>query len=255
MFTLRVLIDKVPKREFLKIKTWDEFMRRWGAVPSEQEAVGLLYAGTSIGIDKEKVVFYLAQTESSSQSVAFAAQQIVVKDFLGAWACSCRWDEDAFEVHHAFLSFLQKTRSALVSPPYPRFISRYLLSLYEQWPIADANSQSRGWDWWERHSPPLAELLVRALVLWGMGYVLGKPPLRLDAIPVLKKVFKEMKLDFTSVIVRLSGDGEPISDFVSSDSKHLALERAAFALLRLEYELDGVHARSDQARIHGFTTF
>jgi len=45
---LRTEEQRELDREFTQIETWKEFLERWQAIGTEQEAVGLFYAGAAV---------------------------------------------------------------------------------------------------------------------------------------------------------------------------------------------------------------
>lgn len=252
---LRSTDDRDLARTFSRIETWEEFLKRWEAIDTEQEAVGLLHAGTSLlsgSSDHRKshssaelarrTRFYLQWSEHTNDTIATIAQQLVVK----------KWLEDAghrvnrmelTELHHELLTFLGTRRPALTKPPYPRFIATYLTKVFEPWNLSPKLPDEKGK--LALALRPLGEVLVCALCAWGLAPLLahggGDFP---EKIALLERYFKGNQLDAEHTLMDICNYGPPPADFSAEITGEDALTRAGHALLKLRYW----HAWSSEKR-------
>lgn len=263
---LREQDERDLDRKFTRIETWDEFLARWQVVDTEQEAVGLLYTGTTIQPvrkyvhdDVEKVSlwvnFYLKWTAHENEAVACTAQQLVIKHWLRATPLEAKF----VNTHHMLLSFLvevaeeqsEAMRPAFASPPvlfrppYPRFVSEYLLKVYEVWCREDKYNP-------EHHQAllGLTEPFSAALCSWGLAYVLARDYNGKKTMWAIERFLAQRKYDSGSVFFKLSGHGNPIADLSSSNAQDEVNERAALALLKMQYWFGpGVQEKFDRTAI------
>gem|GEM_PF-2584904 len=253
-------------RKFTKIETWEEFLQRWNAINTEQEAIGLLHAGPALvvkGISapesdriNEGVKFYLLVGAHENKAVSLAAQQIVIK----CWLKKARTTAEYVDVHRALLEFLVlagqqqaeivkqpfNPQSPLLEPPYPRFVSEYLLKVYEVW--HHAHRQERDYEAFQ----VLTDSLALAACVWGVSYVFARDGNGWKTMPVIEAFLKHRGYDLGKALMSLSGYGEPLAKLSSPSAQEDANKRAALALLKMRYwSGEGVHESFDRSRLAG----
>jgi len=243
------------QRTFTTIESWDEFLERWEDIDTVQEAIGLLYAGATIfpfdnrtrcspaeQEDKEllnRMEFYREISDQSNKQIAEVAEQVLVKGLLDKILIIGRIK--SFCAVISALEFLEKPRESLRYPPYPRFVSQFLVSIHELWSVGVNPEYVRGVD--HQNLQPHTRVIVRTLCAWGLGYLLGCNVKR-KAIPFLKEYLDEVAPKAVKdVFMNLSGHGEPPTRLDSEN----AIRGAACSLLKLQYWIgDGVNAKYDR---------
>lgn len=235
-------------RKFVPIETWEEFLVRWKAIDTEQEAVGLLYAGARIPISPKyparseemeiRVRFYIQWSGyKDSNEIADIAKQVIVKHLLLRVGFMC----EHVETYKLLIEFLQKRHKALLRPPYPRFISQYLLPLFNICRSGTGPYYTHGLEYKIMHG--LIESVARALLVWGLGYKLAEHGTA-ECIEVIEEFLRERKCDAGHSLMDISGYGEPIADLSGFGQEEEINKRAALALLKLRYWVGrGVHEK------------
>lgn len=251
---LREEEERELDRRFGSIETWDEFLTRWRAIDTEQEAVGLLYAGARIPISPTRPTrfeevrirarFYIQWSNHENKLVADTAKQVIVKHWLSR-ARNLFWLE-YLDTHKLLIEFLQKRHEALLVPPYPRFISVYLLPLFVICRDGSGPYYTRGREYEVMHG--LIESVARTLLVWGLGYKLAECGTA-ECIEVIEEFLRERKCDAGHSLMNISGHGEPIADLYSLCKEEEINQRAALALLKLRYWVgEGVHEKFARLR-------
>jgi len=249
---------KELERTFNRIENWEGFLKKWEEIDTEQEAIGLLYAGANIPSDnvfklkeegeelERRVKFCLQEADyKNSKIVATTAEQVIVKQWLKQLTPFqlCGYYQGYLNANVMVLRFLQNPRESLTSEPYPRFVSKYLLPLYEIWHHGSAPDYQKGKDFQVFQN--YTELIVRVFCAWGLAYVLAQDGLRPEIIPMIKKFLDEKHYDVHDVFMGLSGYGDPPNNLDRKDILH----RAACAYLKLMYWVgDGVVAKFDRLK-------
>jgi len=255
---LRSKEDRDLDRTFGKIETWEEFLKRWEEIDTEQEAIGLLYAAATIpplnddhGFSleekgraaEERIKFYLRVANyKNNKEIATVAEQTIIKQMLKK--IGPPW----YRVYHQgylnanviVLEFLQNPSEALNGEPYPKFVSRYLLPLYEVWRHGSRPDYHKSKEYllFRRYT----ELIIRSLCAWGLAYVLASDG-DAERIPIIKKFLDEKEYDVNEVFMGLSGYGVPPNNLTEKN----VLYTAACAYLKLQYwSGDGVRAKFDR---------
>ncbi len=244
---LRKPEERELDRTFERIETREEFLTRWNTIDTEQEAVGLLYGGTSVfpfdlgeadhHAEKQaeiesRIGFYLRVADyKNSGAVAETAQQLIVKYWLrrlGRWSLGNY--PTYLKAHVSVLNFLKEPRASILKPPYPRFVSEYLLNVNEEWRYGSPPQYQRGfgYSFLQHHT----ELIVKVLCVWGLAYILpGTSTIRL-----IGQFLKENNYDpkqILAVLADLPGKCEPLSDLSSEWAKDTICARAARAYLQM----------------------
>jgi len=253
---LRTKEQRELDREFTQIETWEEFLGRWRAVSTEQEAVGLLYTGTTVSWQdrsrcpyptfeevETRVNFYLRWANHKNTAIQTTAQQLLIKH----WLRKVHMQAVFVEIHRNLLNFLAhlaedqteilkspfKPDAPLLKPPYPRFVSEYLLKMYEVWHHAYQQERDHA------AFQALTEPLVVASCFWGVSYLFARDGNGKSAIPIIEKFLKSREYEPGNVFMKLSGYGDPLADLSCSWAQEEAKERAALALLKMRYWFAG----------------
>lgn len=231
------------ERRFPPLRDWPHFLERWEAVDTEEEAIGLLYAGASIGTNfllspemqhhaaGERVDFYLHWAEHDERRIRLTAQQVIVKGLLKGGAIPVR--ADTVPAHRALLGFLREPRSALRLPPYPRFAANYILGILNFWEKPRTASDA------EVHAAlrvlPADEVLW-PVMSWGHGWTLALHGERAgDITPVIERFLLHHCYDWETFF-RRGRDSSDIIEDLSQPEVHLRLcDRAAWSLLKLRF--------------------
>lgn len=247
---LRDAEERELDRTFTKIETWEEFLSRWAAIDTEQEAVGLLYAGTTIPpfntmsdpTDRgeksrqiqQRVQFYIHQSRQKNSVVSTVAQQLIVKHWLGYLILWYADLEGYFNAHRRALEFLGVPRDQLRESPYPRFVTTYLLGVYEHWSHGSHPDYRRGKAHHRLQS--LTKPLIRAMCVWGLGFKLGisgdRQHLELEEIQAF---LQERNFNIGAVLSNLAAYGVPPTRLRDEQAN----EGGAQAYLRILYRAGG----------------
>ncbi len=164
------------------------------------------------------------------------------------------------DTHRALLSFLVEVaekqsevmqfafapRPVLFQPPYPRFVSEYLLKMYEVW-CRQGRYQSL-----KDHQAflDLTEFFTLALCCWGLAYVLARDGEGKKTMPAIERFLVKKGYEPGKVFFKLSGYGDPIADLSHSNTQDEVNERAALALLKMRYWFGpGVQEKLDRSAI------
>ena len=239
-------------RKFVRIETWDEFLGRWRAIDTEEEAVGLLYAGTKIQPAKRyvhddmeaiplRVDFYLRWAIHENETVRMASRQLIIKHWLRATPLEAQF----VETHQVLLGFLAKVAEEqclilkeafsaeppLFQPPYPRFVSQYLLGMHKVWHHREHELSDRD----HKAFQCLTEPMVKAMCWWGLSYVLSADYRGKETMSAIEGFLERRGYDPGEVLLKISGYGDPISDLSSHSAQDEVKERAAKALLKMRY--------------------
>ncbi len=244
---LREEEERELDRQFGSIETWEDFLTRWKAIDTEQEAIGLLYSGARIPISPEyparfeeieiRVRFYLQWSNHENQEIANTAKQVIVKHLF---ARVHLWYGQV-ETHKLLIEFLQKRDEALLRPPYPRFISQYLLPLFNVCRDGTGPDYTSGREYKVMHE--FIKPVARALLIWGLGYKLAEHG-TVECIEVIEEFLRERKHEIGHNLMNISGYGEPIADLSGLGQEEEINKRAALALLKLRYWVgEGVHEK------------
>lgn len=251
--------EKRLDRKFAKIETWEDFLEVWDEVDTEEEAGGLLYAGTkvpyqnrygSVAEIRERVEFYLLWAGHEDDTVSAIAQQLLIKH----WLREARMEEEFWEVHRCLLGFLVQTagmvssalekyfftasshsdkRFELFGPPYPRFVTKYLAEVYDVWHHAHEHEQAHA------AFQVLTEDLVNAACWWGVSYMFAVDGDGKSTIPIIEQFLEKRGYDPRDVLLTLSGHGEPLPDLAFPGAQDQVKERAALAFLKMKYWFGG----------------
>lgn len=251
---LRTEEERELDRTFTCIETWEEFLTRWRAIGTEEEAAGLLYAGTKVAAHThlhvsstlplaqqmvmlaEQARFYVRWASHANQVIAQTAQQLLVKYWMKVAA---GWlGHDSFIFQQPLLEFLQRCWPGLSGPPYPRFVASYLLAVHKEWhqaPPADPSRTSQGRLRYELRQS--TESVVRALLVWGLGYEFGHDlDLGREIRPHIERFLAENGYEAADALREVTYHLEPLSHCPDSrEAKQTASVRAALALLQLQY--------------------
>lgn len=243
----------VVERKFSRIETWEEFLTKWEAVETEEEAVGLLYGGANVfpfgpdkGFDidskgdivKERIAFYLDCARCSNETIATVAQQIIIKSWLKRVIVSwVGYFSGYLEATNMVLEFLQNPSEAILKPPYPRFVAEWLLPLHEEWRYGTHSTYRTGKSYLALQD--LTKLIVKVLCVWGLGYVLARDGLRPETIPMIKEFLDEQGYEPGKIFMEISGYGDAPSDLSSSEGKKNVGYIAACAFLKLKFWVGG----------------
>lgn len=248
---LREESERDLDREFTRIETWDEFLTRWRAIDTEQEAVGLLYAGTTVvpvpqyvhdktGDVPQCVNFYLKWATHGNEAVQTTARQLIIKHWLRATPLRTEF----VEAHRLLLGFLSEVAEGqaraleeafyaeppLFRPPYPRFVSEYLLRVHKVWYAPERYSDRD-----HKAFQYLTEPLTDALCWWGLAYVLAQDYRGKKTMPAIERFLERRGFKLGDIFFGLSGHGDPMSDLTSHHAQDEVKERAARALIKMRY--------------------
>jgi len=239
-------------RKFTKLETWGEFLERWRVIDTEQEAVGLLYAAITVppydvswsedGVIqvRERVDFFLRWATHENEKVKTTARQLVIKH----WLQKTPLRKEFKEIHKSLLIFLTQLvealytsemdaprwkRPPLFQPPYPRFVSEYLLKMYEVW--HHAYQQEQDYEAFQTLTTPF----TLALCYWGLAYVLARDGRGFKTMTIVERFLEERRYDPGHVLMEISGHGEPIPDLSFPGAHDSVNKRAALALLKMRY--------------------
>lgn len=248
-------------RRFASMGGWEDFLERWEAAKTVDEAVGLLHAGPSVdthimkgretpgGVAMERVDFYLhwanqREPNPESDQVAVVAQQVIVKGLLSSRAILVR--EETIPAHRKLLAFLREPRPALRKPPYPRFAGEYILRMLEAW----AKPKAQGVDVFAALHHDTEEVLWPVLS-WGYGWVLSEGHDRAEeVIDVINRFLAHHGYHVEKFMRRGPDDFERIDDLSHNNSNIRCCNRAAWALLQLMYQhLGGFLVRPGQEKV------
>ncbi len=246
-------------RKFTRIETWGEFLQRWNAIDTEQEAIGLLHAGHTLFPEgfhvepahlKEGVDFYLLVAAHENKAVSLAAQQLVIKCWLRkAWTGA-----GYVNVHRILLEFLvlvgqqqaeivkQPFQSPvpLLEPPYPRFVAEYLLRVYEVWHHAHRQECDHA------AFQVLTDSLALAACIWGVSYIFARDGAGFKVMPAIQAFLQQRGYELRNALMNLSGYGDPLAKLSFPSVQEEINKRAAFALLKMRYWSGaGVHESFD----------
>lgn len=250
---------KENNRPFRKIETWDHFLERWEAIVTEQEAIGLIHAGTTIALPFEtnskaaeiekRIGFYLSLTTNKNAEIAAVAQQIIIKYWLKATPF---WEEYA-PSHGRILAFLSYTNASghslwtsLLKPPYPRFISEYLFKVFGVWRSKQQDPKLHA------IFQEMANLIVYSGLVWGLGYEFDRDFRGKDALPLIEKFLNARDYGREQgpgyVLMNLPAvEKKPIADLSSPAAQTLVEEIAAMARLKILYWMgEGVHEKYEK---------
>jgi hypothetical protein len=156
-------MSHIINREPPSIQTWEQFLERWEAIGSQEEATGLLYA--PIGFkDKrslvEQVDFYLVLAVGQGK-VARVARQVIVKH----WLRECNfYPATMADLHIRLVEFLNERHPDLLSAPYPRFITKYLREVSMKWYFGNQQTARE----LEKRLQSATRQLIFALLTWGV---------------------------------------------------------------------------------------
>lgn len=256
--------DRDMGRPFITIETWEEFLNRWRRADTEGEAVGLLYEGVRVPIPKcewvrdeapfflERVQFYLKWAGHKNQRVSNTAKQLLIKH----WLRKVHWfKKEYLETHRLLLDFLVclareasprwvDRRPEILQPPYPRYVSKYLVEFFEPW------HHSGGAFWSEEDHQALqslTDLFATALCFWGMSFVLARDYRGKDAVPAIKRFLEERDYEAGKAFMTISGHGEPEPDLSFLGAQERVNTCAALALLKIQYWIgDGVKEKFER---------
>jgi hypothetical protein len=233
--------------------SWSEFIALCRAAWTEIEMIGLLYAGTSIGFDKEghypqpdscrdilldfhrKVKFYLEIAQGENEKLSVLAQQLIVKRLLEQFfQLSWRGKENpemSRLIFEKLSGFLADVKKSLTLPPYPRFAGRFL-SFF----ISESNSLvEEGNDMYD------LSLLITPCIVWGRSELLDKldpaykSNLKVQLENFLNKVIHRNKKE--NIVVALCRTLEKTKDPTDlCEERFLPVIKAALAFLLEEYQ-------------------
>ncbi|MDD2696689.1 MAG: hypothetical protein PHE52_00825 [Candidatus Pacebacteria bacterium] len=231
-----------------RIETWEQLVARCKAVVTEEEAVGLLYSGMDVpyagkygGTSEERLTrvnFYLGGLKHVNEKIAATCGQLIIKRCLKELKCCLvGYDNGCLETTNKVLEFLQKPNEDLLKPPYPRFVSEYLLPLHEEW--RHGRRPDYGKDKGHQLLQGSTRLIVRALCAWGLGYVLANDGLRPETIPMIKEFLDERGYETGKVFFKISGYGEPPADLSGTSGAEEVNFTAACAFLKLMFWVGG----------------
>lgn len=230
-----------------RIKTWEQFVDRCKAVVTEEEAVGLLYCGMDVPYSGQyatseerltRVNFFLGGLKNPNEKIAETCGQLIIKRCLKELKCCLiGYDSGCLEATNKVLKFLQKPKDDLLVPPYPRFVSEYLLHLHKEWRYGDSSYHGRGKAY--QLLQKSTKLIVKTLCVWGLGYVLAENGLRPEVIPIIKEFLDERSYQTGRVLFEISGHGEPPADLSGKSGTDKVNYLAACAFLKLKFWVGG----------------
>ncbi len=244
--------------KFTRFETWEEFLTRWRAVDTEEEAIGLLYAGTKLPYREsyksaaeveERVNFYIRWANHENEVIHTTAQQLLIKH----WLRKVQMTTEYVKVHQALLKFLveigealalaiQKSyfpvsfneqRFTLLKPPHPRFVAEYLVKMYEVW----HHPYKQECDYTAFQI--LTETFAAAACSWGVSYMFARDGNGKPTIHAIEQFLEQRGYDPGKVFLTLSGYGEPLANLSFPGAQQQVSERAALALLKMRYWFGG----------------
>ena len=235
------------ERQFPQLRDWPHFLERWEAAATEEEAVGLLYAGASIGAKfllspeirrqaaNERVEFYIHWADHGEGKISTIAQQAIVKGLLKDDTIPVC--VDTMPGHRLLLGFLREPRNALRLPPYPRFATNYILGLLQSWEKPRTASEA------EVHAALQdlsADEVLWPVMSWGHGWTLYLRGERADDItPVIEQFLEHHGYEWETFF-RRGRDSTDVIEDLSQPEVYLRLcDRAAWSLLRLGFKKFG----------------
>ena len=242
-------------RTFDKIESWDDFLARWEAIETVQEAVGLLYAAPHIfpfnlgdsSYHTERtneigtrINFFLRVAQYKDPVVSVVAQQLIVKSWLKRMGRSTFWYPTYFAAHTGLWKFLLTFPESILKPPYPRFVREYLAPIHEEWRHGSHPNYLEGeiFKKFQEHT----EVIVKMLCTWGLSEELGRDGLRPETKPIIKEFLDDHKFDPGKVLMDPLAHVEMPADFSSQHQRDAILYAAARTYLKLIYWTGpGVH--------------
>lgn len=236
-------------RKFTVIETWEEFLKRWKAIDTEQEVIGLLYAGPKIppfdnkialkpelkGEEAEKrVKFYLNVIRySENPNIKTIAEQVIIKQWLKIFEAPWQYVYPGYlNTCVMIMEFLQNPNESLISEPYPRFVSKFLLSLYTAWSSGCIPDYRNGKEYLALQ--PHTELIVRNLCTWGLAYHLADESI-MRVGSIIKEFLDENRFKIDRVFEELSGHGSPPTNLKRGEAAYIA----ACAYVKMRHRFDG----------------
>ncbi|MFA6588569.1 MAG: hypothetical protein WCT08_05895 [Patescibacteria group bacterium] len=236
-------------RTFTRIETWDEFKKRWNAIDTEEEAIGLLHSGTIIPpfdytvpilerdseIEK-RVDFYLLFAGHVNPKISTLCQQLIVKHWLKKlMPPGLAFYLGYFKAHKKILQFLGQTHNSLQEAPYPRFVAAYLLPLHEEWKHGSSPEYKNGQA--HKHLRELTNLLINALCVWGLAYALEYDGDQDGVIAGIEQFLAQRQYDVNEALLHLWGSDKSPERLIDKDA-NLA---AARTLLGIRYRFSPAH--------------
>lgn len=230
-------------RTFPRLVNWAQFIVRWEAAHTVEEAIGLLHAGPHVPTDGappgvaalERVEFYLHWAGQEVSTITTVAQQVIVKGLLESPAIPLC--EETIPAHKLLIRFLREPNFDLKRPPYPRFASNYILRLYNAW-----RYNHRGGSFPEAVHAALqdaTEDVLWPVLSWGYGWVLSDIGPRKDVIEVIEKFLGHHRYNFEAFMRRGPDSMVRIEDLSGENTALRLCDRAAWALLRLQFKHSG----------------
>jgi hypothetical protein len=261
---LRSEEEKDLTRSFARIVTWGEFLKRWKCIETEQEAVGLLYAGAAVlpfGICGElhesrkreeiekRIAFYFRVARHHNERVSSTAQRVIVKHWLREMPVGVMLHEQFARAAVAVLEFLYKGIKSISEEPHPRFVSEWLENLYEGW--LD-NSPCEHVEYSHRTAlrdtmsmvPGSKKYLVKTLCAWGMAYMLcGSSSTNpdIEVIQYIEEFLRERKYDPGHALEAISVSGPELTRRYSN-VRSIQNQIAARTFLQLQFYAGGFNA-------------
>ncbi|MBI4085037.1 MAG: hypothetical protein HY432_00835 [Candidatus Liptonbacteria bacterium] len=187
------------------------------------------------------VRFYIQEGGNLNAKVARTAQQVLVQHWFRHLDPEKMMYPGYLAAAREALEFLKEPKFGIYDPPYPRFVSEWLLALHKEWECG-CRPDYQGGDAARRtlqSSPGFDELLIGALCAWGLAYVLGKKNSRPGVLRHIENFLEERHYSAVDALMQISGTGEPLSHLNSRAVEDDINRVAAYAFIKLLLQTKG----------------
>lgn len=262
-------------REVSARLTWSRFLVRWEQLvadsdATEEEFAGALYEGAEIPYSPSVTTgeFPVGTVESAKFAVELRArsafflgaargeqitnehvQRVAAQRLCAKVLAYAQRPRTPVEVHGALLEFLATPSThalGLLRPPYPQFLQRYLLQVFQWWAHYSPSLSDSEWvnaqgailhDDLQKHGT----VLVRAMIAWGLAHELPKSPHRSVVVQELLAHLNDVDTPLAGLLAEHCVTLPPLHDFTRTPSGRggvrESLIRAALALMVLDESL------------------